>query len=113
VELLEAVRGTSLMANVATKRIELGFEKNILKVAVETRDVGEAHCEIDSDYGGESVNLDFNAGYLEDVLKVMKSERVRVSFKGPDRAALIEPEGSLGGEEYLCLIMPLRVMETG
>ncbi len=109
-ELLGAVRRTSLMANAATKRIEMGFEKNILKVAVDTRDVGEAHCEVDSDYVGEGVKLDFNAGYLEDVLKVIRGERVRISFKGPDRAVLIEPESSVGGEEYLCLVMPLRVM---
>jgi DNA polymerase-3 subunit beta len=111
-EFLGAVRRTSLMANVATKRIELGFEKNILKIAVNTRDVGEALCEVDAEYKGESERLDFNATYLEDVLKVMKSERVRVSFKGPDRAVLITPEIGEGGEEYLCLVMPLRVMET-
>jgi DNA polymerase-3 subunit beta len=111
-ELLGAVRRTSLLANVATKRIELGFEKSVLRVAVNTRDVGKALCEIDADYNGEEVRLDFNAGYLEDVLKVLRSEKVRVSFKGPDRAALIGPEGQEDAEEYICLIMPLRVMET-
>ncbi len=112
-EFLGAVRRTSLLANVATKRIELGFEKNILKVAVNTRDVGEARCEVDAEYKGDNERLDFNAGYLEDVLKAVRSERVRISFKGPDRAVLITPELSEGGEEYICLIMPLRVLETG
>ncbi len=111
-DLLGAVRRTALMANIATKRIELSFEKKLLSVMVNTRDVGEARCEIDADYDGESVRLDFNAGYMEDVLKALKCEKVRVSFKGPDRAALIEPQESIDAEEYLCLIMPLRVMET-
>jgi DNA polymerase-3 subunit beta len=111
-EFLGAVRRTALLANVATKRISLGFEKNILKVVVNTRDVGEARCEVDSDYKEEAVQLDFNAGYLEDVLKAMRSSKVRISFKGPDRAALIKPESSMGGEEYLCLVMPLRIMES-
>jgi DNA polymerase-3 subunit beta len=112
VDMLGAVRRAALMANAATKRIELGFEKNLLAIAVSTRDVGEARCEVDADYAGESVRLDFNAGYLEDVLKVIKSEKVRMSFKGPDRASVIEPDEQEGGVEYLCLVMPLRVLET-
>ena len=67
---------------------------------------------MDAEYAGEAMRLDFNAGYLEDVLKVIRSEKVRVSFKGPDRAALIRPEVPEGGQEYICLIMPLRVVET-
>jgi len=110
---LGAVRRTALMANIATKRIELNFSKNVLKLAVNTRDVGEAKCELEADYRGESVRLDFNASYLEDVLKVIRSDRVRMTFKGPDRATLIGPENSVGGEEYLHLVMPLRVVETG
>jgi DNA polymerase-3 subunit beta len=111
-EFLGAVRRTSLLANVATKRIELGFEKNIVRLAVNTRDVGEARCEVDTDYSGEAVRLDFNAGYLEDVLRAMRSEKIQMSFRGPDRAALIGPESKESTEEYLSLIMPLRVMET-
>ena len=36
---------------------------------------------------------------------------VRLTFKAPDRAATIEPEGWTDAAKYLCLLMPLRLVD--
>jgi DNA polymerase III subunit beta len=62
------------------------------------------------DYQGETLEIGFNANYLLEVLRFMPSEEVRLSFKAPERAATVEPTGDDTGD-YLCLIMPLRLLE--
>jgi DNA polymerase-3 subunit beta len=42
----------------------------------------------------------------------MPTEEVRLTFRTPERAAILEPVGGLpDGGDYLCLVMPLRLMD--
>jgi DNA polymerase III subunit beta len=63
-------------------------------------------------YQGEELEIGFNANYLLEVLRYMATDEVKVTFKAPERAATIEPvaEGD-EGTDYLCLIMPLRLLD--
>ena len=64
-------------------------------------------------YEGEGIEIGFNAAYLLEVLKYMSTDEVKVTLKAPERAATIEPvspEGE-GVEDYLCLVMPLRLLD--
>jgi DNA polymerase-3 subunit beta len=36
---------------------------------------------------------------------------VRLTFKAPERAATVEPVGWDGEGKYLCLLMPLRLVD--
>lgn len=38
-------------------------------------------------------------------------EEVRMTFKAPVRAPTLEPEGWDDSAKYLCLVMPLRLMD--
>ena len=48
---------------------------------------------------------------LPDVDGFTITEQVRLTFKAPERAATIEPEGWDDPAKYLCLVMPLRLMD--
>jgi DNA polymerase-3 subunit beta len=41
----------------------------------------------------------------------MPTEQVKLTFKAPERAATIEPEAWDDSAKYLCLVMPLRLMD--
>ena len=55
--------------------------------------------------------IGFNAAYLLEILRYLPTEEIRLTFKAPERAATIEPEGWSDPAKYLCLLMPLRLVD--
>jgi DNA polymerase III subunit beta len=108
--LTRALRRMAVVASEQTHRVRLSFTGSALRLSVETPDLGEAHEELEVEYRGEGLDIGFNANYLLEVLRYMPSDEIRFSFKAPERAATVEPLNGSDGE-YLCLIMPLRLLE--
>ncbi len=109
--LTSALRRVGVVASDQTHRVRLGFASGTLAFSVSTPDVGEAQDEIAISYGGEELEIGFNANYLLDILKYMPTEEVRLTFKAPERAATIEPAEWDDPATYLCLVMPLRLLD--
>jgi DNA polymerase-3 subunit beta len=105
-----AVRRRAVVASDQTHRIRLKFEPNRVHLNVLTPDLGEGHDELEIGYDGEELEIGFNAHYLLEVLRYMPSEEVKLAFKAPERAATLEPVGE-DVPEYLCLVMPLRLLD--
>ncbi len=108
--LVRALRRMAVVASEQTHRVKLAFAGRMLRLSVETPDLGEAHEELELEYDGEPLDIGFNANYLLEVLRFMPSGEVRLSLKAPERAATVEPTTDDTGD-YLCLIMPLRLLE--
>ena len=105
----KAIRRMAVVASDQTHRVRLIFEEDHLGFRVQTPDLGEAEDELSVDYSNEEMEIGFNANYLLEVLRYMPTEDVRLSFKAPERAATFEPvDGEL---DYLCLVMPLRLLD--
>jgi len=104
-----AVRRMAVVASDQTHRIKLSFEKDRVHLNVLTPDLGEGHDELEVDYQGDSLEIGFNANYLLEVLKYMPTDEVRVTFKTAERAAVIVPDDD--DLDYLCLVMPLRLLD--
>lgn len=111
--LLQALRRMAVVASDQTHRVRLTFNGGVVRFSVETPDLGEAHEELEIEYNGESLEIGFNASYLLEVLKYIPTDDVKLTFKGPERAATLEPAGSEGEDpvNYFCLVMPLRLLE--
>ncbi|MGH7546462.1 MAG: DNA polymerase III subunit beta [Gemmatimonadota bacterium] len=107
--LLGAIRRMAVVASDQTHRVRLSFGGPALKLSVQTPDLGEAEDEIPVQYEGEPLEIGFNANYLLEVLRYMPTDEVRLTLKAPERAATLEPVG--GEDAYLCLVMPLRLLE--
>lgn len=110
--LASAVRRMAIVASDQTHRIRLAFEEGLLRLSVMTPDLGEGQDEIEVQYSGEGIEIGFNAQYLLEVLRHMPTEDVKVTFKAPERAATVIPVTPDGEEiDYLCLVMPLRILD--
>ncbi|MEJ2502631.1 MAG: DNA polymerase III subunit beta [Gemmatimonadota bacterium] len=107
--LTRSLRRMAVVASDQTHRVRLAFAGAVLRLSVETPDLGDAHEEMEVSYDGEALDIGFNANYLLEVLRYMPSDEVKLSFKAPERAATVEPTEQEDGD-YLCLIMPLRLM---
>ena len=109
-EAMEAtVRRMAVLASDQTHRIKMSFESDRVHLDVMTPDLGEAHDELELDYEGEALRIGFNAHYLIEVLRNMPDGDVKVAFKTAERAATIVPADS--ELDYLCLVMPLRLVD--
>lgn len=109
--LTSALKRMSVIASDQTHRIKMSFNTGMLKFSVTTPDLGEASDELPVNYTGDQLDIGFNATYLLEILRFMPTEQVRLTFKAPERAATIEPEGWDDPAKYLCLVMPLRLMD--
>jgi DNA polymerase-3 subunit beta len=105
-----AVRRMAVVASDQTHRIRLKFDQNRVHLNVLTPDLGEGHDELEIGYEGEELEIGFNANYLLEVLRYMPSDEVKIALKAPERAATLEPVGE-DVPEYLCLVMPLRLLD--
>lgn len=109
--LTSALKRMSVIASDQTHRIKMSFNTGMLKFSVTTPDLGEASDELPVNYNGDQLDIGFNATYLLEILRYMPTEQVKLTFKAPERAATIEPEGWDDPAKYLCLVMPLRLMD--
>lgn len=109
--LISALRRMSVMASDQTHRIKLSFNSGMLKFSVTTPDLGEAQDELQVRFTGDPLDIGFNANYLLEILRYLPTEEIRMTFKAPERAATIEPEGWSDPATYMCLVMPLRLMD--
>jgi DNA polymerase III subunit beta len=109
--LMSALRRMSIIASDQTHRIRLSFNAGMLKFSVQTPDLGEAADELAVRYTGDPLDIGFNANYLLEILRYIPTEEVRLTFKAPERAATLEPEGWTDPSSYLCLVMPLRLLD--
>jgi len=105
-----AVRRMAIVASDQTHRIRMSLGGPMLRFSVQTPDLGEATEELPVDYTGDPLEIGFNAQYLLELLRYMPTDEVKMSFKAPERAATMEPVGNEDTPDYLCLVMPLRLL---
>jgi len=109
--LTSALKRMSVVASDQTHRIRLSFNSGMVKFSVSTPDLGEAQDELPVRYTGDPLDIGFNAAYLLEILRYLPTDEVKMTFKAPERAATIEPEGWSDAAKYLCLLMPLRLVD--
>lgn len=109
--LISALKRMSVMASDQTHRIRLSFNSGMLKFSVTTPDLGEAQDELPVRFTGDPLDIGFNAAYLLEILRFIPTDEIRLTFKAPERAATLEPEGWNDPATYMCLVMPLRLMD--
>jgi DNA polymerase-3 subunit beta len=109
--LAQSIRRMSIIASDQTHRVRMSFNAGMVKLAVQTPDLGEAQDEVPINYDGDPLDIGFNANYLLEILRYIPTDDVRLTFKAPERAATLEPEGWDEDTKFLCLVMPLKLID--
>lgn len=108
--LLPAVRRVSILASAQTHQLRLGIKKNQLELSATSQEIGgEAHEALRVDYDADEMTIGYNSGYLQDVLRRISCDEVLFELDSAVAAGIIRPGEQLEGEDYLCLLMPLRL----
>lgn len=110
-ELLDALRRVNLLSDTITHQVRFSLKPDSLVLSARTQDIGEAREEVGAQYGSEEMDIGYNGAYLGDILRNMDSEEVLISLSTPLNAGLFEPLEQNKDENYLCLVMPLRLID--
>jgi len=105
-ELTQTVRAVSLFARDSANVIRLRAGEGGLVLSATTNEVGDSKAELNAAVDGSDIQIAFNARYLLDALTAIGGDEVELRFDGPLSPGLIRPPS---GEEYLYVIMPVRV----
>lgn len=110
VELLEAVRRVSLVAEAKTS-VRLGFDENQVVLEAGQDDNAQASEVIAATLDGEPLRTAFNPRYLEAGLAALSTDYVRFSFTDAAKPAVISGQKEIDGDvekNFRYLIMPIR-----
>lgn len=106
-ELLEAVKLTNVFAKEMNSAISLTFDpEGMIYLSSTAQESGENNSQVAAKITGEKLEMAFNAKFLLDFLNNANGERVSFSTNGNMLPGLLKV---VGDEDYLHIIMPLRV----
>jgi len=111
-QLLPAVRRVSILASAQTYQMRLELKKNELALSATSQEIGgEARESMGVEYDEDEMTIGYNYVYLQDVLRRINCDEVLFELDSAVAAGIIRPGEQLEGEDYLCLLMPLRLNE--
>jgi DNA polymerase-3 subunit beta len=104
--LLFALRRVKLLVRDATTPVRIALHSDMIELTVVTNDVGQASEEVDAKYEGTDMTVAFNPAYLIDGVEAIAGEEILLETIDALRPAVVR---ATDGEEYLYLLMPVRV----
>jgi DNA polymerase-3 subunit beta len=112
-ELLSSlVRRVSVLSNTLTHQIRFSLKKDSLELSATNAEVGgEAVETLPCNYKNEIMEIGYNASYILDILKQIDGDEVIFELATPVSAGMVRSASKEKTEEYICLIMPLRLNE--
>ncbi|MFA5011743.1 MAG: DNA polymerase III subunit beta [Ignavibacteria bacterium] len=116
-DLISALKRAVIFTDSVTKKIKLEISGDELKIKSDNPEIGgegeeTLKCDFKTNNGDditEDFSIAFNVSYLLDCLSQIETDEVLFTFSAPAKASIILPVASLSEENYMELIMPVRV----
>ena len=110
-DLSHSVKRVSILSNALTHQVKFSLKSGSLTLSTTNADVGGEGKEVlECDFSGEPVELGYNAIYVNDILNKMDGEEVIFELSSSVSAGIIYTPNT-PKEDFLCLIMPLRLAD--
>lgn len=98
-----AVRQASIMAGEESKGVAFKFGKKKLTLEAQGHDTGRAKVEMPIEYDAKDLTINFNPGYLVEMLRVLPADAPLVLEMADSNTPAIFKSGA----DYVYLVMPL------
>jgi DNA polymerase-3 subunit beta len=105
----EALNAVSVAASDRTGGVKLSLSKGKLRFESESPESGEGFDELAVDYAGPDLTVGFNARYFLDVLRAIADDEVELGLGGELDPAVIRPAAPNARQNYVAVIMPMRI----
>ena len=104
-EMLEALRGVSVMVEKESHRVYLKLAPGYVSLYCEENENGDSQWEIPCQYNGEEVSIALNYRYLEEPFKVMSGNEIKILFTDPNKTITIMP---VPEKDFFHIVMPMQ-----
>lgn len=104
--MIHAIRRVSLLSSERSRAVKFSFNQNGVTIHINNPDLGTATETVPISYSGDEVEVTFNARYMLDTLTSMDSEHIEFGLKDELSPCVISQKGE---EDYLAVIMPMRI----
>lgn len=108
---LSALRRAAVVANPINKQISLEFKRNGMVLRAKELETGESEEELDCQYHGKELRIEFNGRYLLDILHHINTEEIILELTSPETPMLLRPISV--GEEARDLFVLMPVVNEG
>jgi DNA polymerase-3 subunit beta len=104
--LKQALNRVAILSNELFCSAQLKINPNLIRLQTNNPGHEEAEEEIEAEYQGETITVNFNISYLLDILNNIHSEKIAISMKDSESGAIIQEEAE--NSNLLYVVMPLR-----
>lgn len=103
---VDSLKRVSVLASDKTQPVKLSLSKDSLTVSCSNPDAGEITDDVPVEYGGDDIDVAFNARYLVDALASLDDQNVLLKLTDT-----LSPGLLVGVDEphHLCVVMPMRL----
>ncbi|EKE00680.1 MAG: hypothetical protein ACD_21C00293G0009 [uncultured bacterium] len=105
-EFKQALTRVGILSNELFRSARFQLRPDTLTLTTNNPEQEEAAEELSVDYKGEKLDAIFNIGYFVDILNIVETEKLSVSFKDGESGVVIEEVG--GNTNCLYVLMPIR-----
>jgi len=105
-EFRQALNRTAIFSNEKFRGIRVQLSDNQIQLSANNPEQEEAEEAVSVEYQGDTLEIGFNVGYLQDVLGVLESDKVKITLHDSNSSALLEdPEH----DDALYVVMPMKL----
>jgi DNA polymerase-3 subunit beta len=105
-ELQEALKRVALLVEQKSRRVFLTVAPGTLTISSQETEIGTAREEIPCRYDGAELTIALNYLYVEEPLKVLGSDRVKVEFTESMKAITLKAEPA---KDFFHIVMPMQM----
>ncbi len=111
VTLLNSLRRVSIYSNPSVMQVRFKLSLNELILTAEDSELSNLAVEkLNCNYGGEEMEIGFNAKFFMEMLSNIDTPEVKVEMSQPNRAGIITPvDNPNAQEDVLMLVMPVML----
>lgn len=104
----DALKRVAIMADERSRAVKLSLKDGQLDIQSSSSDFGEAKESLGVQYGGEPMDISFNAQYLLEFLAVVDDDEVHFELKDKETQGLLRPEKN-SEYTYQYVVMPMKL----
>ncbi len=119
-DFLNSLKRASIFVDPATKRVKFEIKNSTINIKADNPEIGADVEEVidcnfislednEADFDKNPFSISFNVHYLIDCFSVLESPEILMTFSSPSKACVITPSVQENNEDYMELVMPVRV----
>ncbi len=108
--LINTLSRVSVLANPSSNLVKFTLNGDMLNIASKDYELDtEAKEEMTVNYEGDEFKIGFSSKNLAEVLEHVTTQEVELTFNTPNSAVVLSPKDQPESENYLAILMPLRL----